>query len=138
MDELRELRELIMSIATRVDDVCDDVRGIREGERTRAIRAVVARMVAKEQIEANRAATRGGQFLQWVDRFYGRHESKMLAALAAEGIDGTAAVRMHCIDGRELLLTASECQPDELAAKVAECVEAWESRVDCLTERLLT
>lgn len=135
-EQVTELRTQVADLDEALRKITAEMAEARRSDRVRGIRNVVSRMVAKEQIEASRASKKD-QFIGWLDRFYIRHADKMAAALDAEGIDCREAVTKHCADSKELLLTASECQPDTLAERVAECVESWESRTEIFIERVI-
>jgi len=136
VEQITELATQLRDVAESLASVRTEIAEVRRAERVRGVRNVVARMIAKEQIDAAKAS-RKGQFVGWLERFYIRHADKMMAALSAEGCECRDAVVSHCCDSKDLLLTAAECQPEELADRVAACVESWESRTETFLERAM-
>jgi HK97 family phage portal protein len=104
----------------------------------------LARLLRKEAKDAERAANDPRKFLTWMDKFYDHHATICTDALAtpikwaittsggpAEQ-SGSAAllsafVARHISESRQQLLTAAECQPSELPAKVSACVSTWDT-----------
>jgi HK97 family phage portal protein len=115
----------------------------KQGAR-QAIAESMLRMIHKEQQAAKRAANKPVEFLAWSDRFYGEHVATVADAIRpalrtyldaievlADAAELSAVVSAsHCGQSHQLLLTASECQPEQLAASVAACVETWTDRIN--------
>lgn len=83
----------------------------------------VGRCLRKEAAEALKAAKKPAVFLTWLDDFYGRHAEQVRDVYDTDLTAGCAD--RHLARSRADLLTAAECQPADLPARVAACVEKW-------------
>lgn len=112
-----------------------------------------SRLVRLEAERAASAAAKGGSAVgQWMDAFYAKFEINLAEAIEtglagvfeargwpAELVEAKARdiARAHCEASRQLLLAATECQPDELLVSISECVKDWAAeRKDEMLRRL--
>ena len=122
------------------DDESEDERSVRVKAATLAVlHDAMSRMVAKEIEAAEKAANAPAEFMTRLDKIYEGHGPRMAIALrapmaacyashdAGQWEDSLAddAAGVHIAESRGQLLTASECQPDQLAASVAARVSTW-------------
>jgi HK97 family phage portal protein len=74
-------------------------------------------------------------FIAWMDKFYTDWERKLADEI--EAVDGEREIATeHCEESKRRLLEACECQPDQLAESIANCVSSWANRVQTIIERL--
>lgn len=102
-------------------------------------------LLAMEQDWAIRAAKKPN-FLAAMDKFYTSHQERVLEAvtpiieqrnaLAGTAIDAGLFVENCRTSSVDALLEACECQPDELATRIFDCVSTWEGRTEQLLEQL--
>jgi len=108
----------------------------------RLLADVLTRHLTRDGKAAMSAAKKPQHFLSWMDGYF-RRGSQFLAQEVAPVIEGflalgdrvfghtamepavLALVERVVDDSRQALLQAAECQPRDLAARVAECVESW-------------
>jgi hypothetical protein len=90
------------------------------------------RMATKEANAAERAANKPGQFLAWVDEFYGKHEEQLTEAISAPlavlGADAPAVASAWCQRSREQILEVSgQASAADLPAKITAAVQTWKT-----------
>ena len=108
----------------------------------RLLADVLTRHLTRDGKAAMSAAKKPQHFLSWMDGYF-RRGSQFLAQEVAPVIEGflalgdrvfghtamepavLALVERVVDDSRQALLQAAECQPRDLAARVAACVESW-------------
>lgn len=100
-------------------------------------------LLAMESDWALRAAKKPN-FVAAMDKFYASHQERVMEAitpiidqrnaLAGTTIDAAEFVSACRVQSVDALLTACECQPDELETRIFDCVSTWEGR----TEQLLS
>lgn len=112
------------------------------------INEVYLRMMGVEIERATRVAKMPKTFLSRLDTFYEKHSGSLSRAVHQaiatwlsvanshhRAIDVAWLVaEAHVAESRKQLLKACECKPEELVAKVAECVAGWGKRRPCLPE----
>lgn len=83
----------------------------------------------KVESAAQQAATKGRNFLQWLDDFYDKKwVGKLADCLEEIGIDREEA-SVHCVESKRRLLEVCDySQPDNLVENVAKCVSNWKNR----------
>jgi HK97 family phage portal protein len=98
----------------------------------------MARMLRKLiSTEAARCVqhSRDENFIAWMDKFYADWERKLADEI--EAVDGEREIATeHCEESKRRLLEACECQPEQLAAAIADCVSTWANRVQIIIERI--
>jgi HK97 family phage portal protein len=98
---------------------------------------LVGRAIEIEGSEAIAAAGRAGNFVEWAERFYAKHESRMLRGLkpalrawyavsskTGADADAEAFCKTYCSDARQSLLAAAEVAPGQLVESVSRFVAA--------------
>lgn len=101
--------------------------------------SVLGRIIRKEAMAASRAAKKPNEFLSWLDSFYADHEDDvrrelrpvvavMLAVENRNDVDPVVErfTKRHIEASRADMLTASECTPTELPARVESVLAAWQ------------
>lgn len=104
-------------------------------------RAIVAHLQHRIKVESDhvlRAAGNQGNYLSWLDRFYGEKWPKTMAA-ACETMGGSRQLaEQHCSESHQQLVEiAGAVTIDGLADAVAETVEKWPHRAESLTDQIL-
>ena len=95
-----------------------------DAERIRAdwLRDTANRMRRREMLECERAAKHPERFIDRIEAFYKGHVASVAEAVAPIlGDDATAWAERHCEAGRQAVVSASECQPHQLALSVHNC-----------------
>ncbi|MHC4403321.1 MAG: phage portal protein [Planctomycetota bacterium] len=105
------------------------------------LQEAIRRMLGIEANAARQYAKDPSRFLSRLDSFYVRHGRRVREALtplvkagyrphSAMSVEDNviALVDAHIARSREDLLTAAECQPNELVDKVSQCVDRWNLR----------
>jgi HK97 family phage portal protein len=99
------------------------------------IRDALARMLKKEANEARRAAKKPATFLNWLDRFYAKHEDLVCQAvmvpaqlLIGQERAALAIARRHVAQSRDELLNAADGPPGQFLERVEAAVSAWPER----------
>lgn len=101
----------------------------------RAMESMLGNLIS---VECRRciAATKSANFLQWMDSFYSKWESKLADDIEALGGDRQLATN-HCEESkRRLLECASSATIEELEASVENCVATWPNRVHGIISEL--
>lgn len=91
-------------------------------------RDAFARLQRVEVNAMNRAASKPGKFLDWLDEFYPKHERRLADALKSLGRADwvTAVAAEHCAKSRtELLNVAGNATPAQLAPAVSALAGQW-------------
>lgn len=83
----------------------------------------VGRLLRKESLGANAAAKKPAEFGRWVEAFYAKIADQVRELFDTPLTAGFA--ERHLARSKADLLAASECQPADLADRVAACVEKW-------------
>lgn len=120
------------------DDAGDVTRtALRDATRDTVVNDL-RRMMSVEATAAKRAAKKPGEFLAWLDEFYGQgHYSKLLGAIGHSvrawqiaGSEGEAVTlaRSWCERSRQELLNASDGNPNEFEQRVNDTVDGWKLR----------
>jgi hypothetical protein len=138
------------SAETQLDCFSTSLAVVQQAAAHRAVlffQDALHRMLRIEIIAAKRYAKDPSTFLNRVDGFYRKHERTCREAFgppveagyrphSSMSVDDnvTALVGEHVAKSREDLLQAAECQPSELAERVAECVTRWEERTHARSE----
>ncbi len=89
----------------------------------KALTRGLAKCLRKEAAEAVKAAKKPGEFVAWVDDFYGRHAEQVRELFDHDLTAGFAD--RHLARSRDDLLAAAECRPAELVERVAAAVDKW-------------
>ena len=91
------------------------------------------------KVEANRISTfakSSSNFLDKVDSFYAKWETKLADCLEKLGGDRTFA-EMHCSESKgQLLLLTDTCKQDELCERVSQLVETWVGRSSDIVQQM--
>lgn len=138
MDRLEaKLGDLQAAVVPRLDEIGGDpVAVLREGRESRKLlgqrawEIATRELLTKEGKAAERAAAVGGNFVGWIDEFYGKKHGtlcmeKFEIASLAFGVPVCYLAMEHIDQSREALLMAAECKADQLTESVARCVEQW-------------
>ena len=127
-DQIARLTETVEALGERL--------AMMETEQRKAdFLAVAQRFIAKEQIEVERASTRGGNFLEWLDRFHDRHRSKFEAALRSAGYP-TESVAPSLRASKKQIVSATEVPADQLPESIKGVTSNWETRAIELWEQI--
>lgn len=79
--------------------------------------------------------SRDENFIGWMEKFYADWERKLADEI--EAVDGEREIATeHCEESKRRLLDACECQPEQLAAAIANCVSTWDNRAQIIIERV--
>lgn len=110
------------------------------------VRDAAARLLRWE-IDGATRATNKPNFVQAIDEFYGEFEGRLESALegplalhttlCGADVDPARIAREHVAESRQALLDAAECMPEDLEARIADCVSKWEPRADRLACQVL-
>lgn len=121
------------------DDGLSRIADVQQKLAKAMLRDAMARMVSVEINNVKRIAEKPNKFFERLDEFYAKHEATMTRSLTepvevylsatADSRQPLEVVRSftssYVSDSRERLISVSECQPEELFAKVEECVSTW-------------
>jgi HK97 family phage portal protein len=119
--------------------------GVATQLNTEMLGVCLSRMLEIERDGIERAS-RKPQFLSAVEAFYDKHAERMKDALRpileqrqsltgkTHGADELAD--SYVADSTAALLVAAECQPEELAARVTDCLSQWEARSEAIISNL--
>jgi len=86
-------------------------------------------------VESNRVrnAVKSQNFLDWMDKFYAKWETKLSSAL--EEIGGCSeAAKAHCEESKRQLLGCADATPEDFAGVIDACVATWADRVAVIIE----
>lgn len=101
----------------------------------RAMESMLGNLISVEMHRCI-AATKSANFLQWMDSFYSRWETKFADDIESLGGDRQLATN-HCEESkRRLMECASSATIDQLETAVENCVATWPNRVHGIIEEL--
>lgn len=104
-----------------------------------AVQARIAHLIGTESKKVTDAASQASKknlnYLEWVDRWYGKTwEPKLADWLEELGVD-RALASVHCEESKRRLLEVTDySSPETLACNVSKCVSTWKSRASTLGE----
>ena len=107
----------------------------------------VSRVIVRQEVQKIQAvAKRPAKFLADVEEFYGKHAARMtamldkpvdvLGVLTGRRLAIDLAIREHINKAQAELLTATECQPEQLEERVNAVLRRWDVRAEQLTNAI--
>ncbi len=92
--------------------------------------AVESQLKHMVRVESNRIIKHANDtnFFVWMDTFYADWEGTLADKLEDLGLDRDLSTK-HCQASKQMLLQASETQPEEFKKTLESCVKTWENRV---------
>jgi HK97 family phage portal protein len=99
---------------------------------TRAAESRVRNLIG---VESNRVrnAVKSQNFLDWMDKFYAKWETKLASAIEEIGGSGEVA-KAHCEESKRQLLACTDATQEEFAGLIEACVATWADRVAVIIE----
>jgi HK97 family phage portal protein len=88
-------------------------------------------------VEANRVRNgiKAKNFLDWMERFYAKWETKLAESITAIGGDSQMA-KNHCEESKRQLLACSDATSEKFSEVIEACVSSWPERVDVILEEM--
>ena len=135
--ELESLRQQLVAkphgLNGEAQELCDQLAAAKAAQKqlaTAMLNDVMDRMVSIEINGVKRVAEKASKFDVRLREFYDKHKAVMERSLkeplaAASNGEPGAFVAGHIAESIRQLDALCDCQADELAAKVGECVDKW-------------
>lgn len=101
----------------------------------RAMEIMLRNLLSVESNRVQQYAENWQTFTAKCNSWYQGWEAKLADTIESLGGDRTLAT-LHCEESQRRLLEASECQPEELATAIKNCVSNWPNRVHQLIEEI--
>jgi HK97 family phage portal protein len=106
-----------------------------DAQRT-TIRSHLNHLVGVEKKRVLAFAKNPTSFISKIDAFYSKFATTLGTAIAKFAQDNGKSGEW-CQQSKDILLQVSECQPQQLVARLEEEFSTWEKRIDTLTDKVL-
>jgi HK97 family phage portal protein len=101
----------------------------------RAMELMIRNLLSVEAKRINDFAKNSANFIEKSEAWLRNWERKLADDIETLGGDRKIATE-HCLETRNRILAACECQPEELQAKIAQATASWTNRVYHLIEEI--
>jgi len=101
----------------------------------RAMELMIRNLLSVEAKRINDFAKNSANFIEKSEAWLRNWERKLADDIETLGGDRKIATE-HCIETRNRILAACECQPEELQARIAQATASWTNRVYHLIEEI--